>query len=115
MASVNKYQKLKNGLLSASSEREKFEKQRKELESQMHKGKENLGKIEKSLRGPDKAIGLELDLDANIKSPMASGKKMSVASTGFTPTAAQVNASVCTCLIFYLLYLYLENIYICMF
>lgn len=47
---MSKAEKLKDRLAAIQKEREEFERQKKELENEMHKGKKNIGKIQKGLK-----------------------------------------------------------------
>jgi hypothetical protein len=47
---MSKAEKLRDRLAAIQKEREEFEKQKKELENEMHIGKQNIGKIQKGLR-----------------------------------------------------------------
>lgn len=85
---MSKTDKMRGKLLSVQKDREEFEKQKKQLEEQMHIGKQNIGRIQKGLKNNDiNKDSIVIEQSASFGSPDAhskQGKNASSKKEGFS-------------------------------
>eukprot|EP01038_Epipyxis_sp_PR26KG_P013000 gene13000-17430_t len=75
---MSKAEKMRGRLASMAKDREEFEKQKKELEEQMHIGRQNMGKIKKGLKNNDiLEVDIQLDSSGSHHMPKSTTKKQS--------------------------------------